>query len=213
MTVSFRRAAGAQEMPPEERAPCPAPPAAPRAVPAARTCRWSACAPARPPPHPGVPAPSPGRRRRRRPRRRRRRKSPTFPATSGLRAVRLEEVSGGALAGAGLLGCRLSSGVFQNLRRSRCPCKSEIHTPGEQTLKGQRTRLPGRAFTVSPQDRVLLDRRAAGCLCEAAELPRQKQQVLSRSGQDRRSCVPDLLLARLRSLWGPPSCARGPLSV
>ncbi|XP_032326102.1 myosin-1-like isoform X5 [Camelus ferus] len=183
MTVSFRRAAGAQEMPPEERAPCPAPPAAPRAVPAARTCRWSACAPARPPPHPGVPAPSPGRRRRRRPRRRRRRKSPTFPATSGLRAVRLEEVSGGALAGAGLLGCRLSSGVFQNLRRSRCPCKSEIHTPGEQTLKGQRTRLPGRA------------------------------QVLSRSGQDRRSCVPDLLLARLRSLWGPPSCARGPLSV
>lgn len=182
MTVSFRRAAGAQEMPPEERAPCPAPPAAPRAVPAARTCRWSACAPARPPPHPGVPAPSPGRRRRRRPRRRRRRKSPTFPATSGLRAVRLEEVSGGALAGAGLLGCPLSSGVFQNLRRSRCPCKSEIHTPGEQTLKGQRTRLPGRAvsnrnvpveslawwFTESPDSATLEELNSPFKPCDAA---------------------------------------------
>ncbi|XP_072807780.1 uncharacterized protein [Vicugna pacos] len=39
----------------------------------------------------------------------------------------------------------VSPAAFRRQRNDRCPCKSEIHTPDEQTLKGQRTRLPGGA--------------------------------------------------------------------
>nr|XP_031297503.1 2-methylisoborneol synthase-like isoform X2 [Camelus dromedarius] len=144
-----------QGMPPQERAPCPPRPQPRAPSPLRAPAAGRVRAARRRPLTPGSRPPVPAPPPPPPVRGERGGRVPRFPATSGLPRVRWR----------------------------RCPCKSEIHTPGEQTLKGQRTRLPGRA------------------------------QVLSRSGQDRRSCVPDLLPARLWSLWGPPSCARGPLSV